>query len=44
MGLTELDAAEEDRDRSIPNGEGPRKIVRVLRRVRRRGMLGDIRG
>lgn len=35
VGLTEeLVAAEEDRDRRITKGEGLRKIIRVLRRVR----------
>lgn len=35
VGLTEeMVAAEEDRDRRITKGEGLRKIIRVLRRVR----------
>lgn len=44
VGLTEeLVAAEEDSDRRITKGKsGLRKIVRVLRRVRLKGMLGDI--
>lgn len=44
VGLTELVVAEEDRDRSITKVEGRLKIVRALRRVRRRGIFGDIRG
>lgn len=44
VGLTEeLVAAEEDSDRRITKGKsGLRKIVRVLRRVRLKEMLGDI--
>lgn len=44
LGLTDVVVVEEDRDRRITKGEGPRRMDRVVPSVRRRGMLEDMRG